>query len=262
LSNQKYDWTFIHREVVDSTNNLAHRLAVEGEVRWPLVVWAARQTSGRGRGSHAWWSDEGSLTFTIGLDPAAHGLRVVHEPRLALAAAVAVIEAIAPLAPTAALGIRWPNDIEAAGRKLGGILPERVETTAGARLLVGIGLNVRTRLADAPPEVQRMATSIEALRGSPYDAGMADLLGSILTRFEQSTAALVRDDPTLAERWRQLDSLAGEWVRVQQVSQTLTGRALGIEPDGSLRLLTERGPINIQGGQVLRDPLSHSLTNR
>ena len=29
------------------------------------------------------------------------------------------------------IGIRWPNDLEADGRKLGGILPERLETAQG-----------------------------------------------------------------------------------------------------------------------------------
>ncbi len=35
-------------------------------------------------------------------------------------------------------GVRWPNDIEVAGRKLAGVL---VETAAHARAVVGIGVN-------------------------------------------------------------------------------------------------------------------------
>ena len=102
---------------------------------------AAEQTSGRGRGENQWWSDEGSLTFTIALAPENHGLLVHQEPRLALMAAVAAIEAIGTLGlPTQGIGIRWPNDIEVGGRKLGGILPERVEIHKGHRLLLGVGL--------------------------------------------------------------------------------------------------------------------------
>src|SRR5437763_624333 len=134
----------IRREVVESTNDLARDLAVSGPADLPLAVLAARQTRGRGRGAHAWWSDAGSLTFSILLDPAAHGLDAAHEPRLALAAAVAIVEAIAGEVPAGALGIRWPNDVEAGGRKLAGILPERVATASGPRLVIGIGLNVLT----------------------------------------------------------------------------------------------------------------------
>src|SRR5690348_9213630 len=120
--------TRVHREVVDSTSDLARQLVVEGDVACPLLVLARRQTRGRGRGDHSWWSDPGSLTFTVALDPAAHGLRAEQEPRLALASAVAVVEAIAlRLDPGQDRpGIRWPNDVEVANRKVAGILPERV----------------------------------------------------------------------------------------------------------------------------------------
>src|SRR5438046_905686 len=119
--------SFICRETVASTSDDARRLVIEGLEGLPLVVWAANQTKGRGRGERSWWSDAGSLTFTIALDPVAHDLRPEHMPRLALTAAVAIIEAVGPMTPGAGLGIRWPNDVESGGRKLAGILPERVE---------------------------------------------------------------------------------------------------------------------------------------
>ncbi|MBV8228764.1 MAG: hypothetical protein JO329_02155, partial [Planctomycetaceae bacterium] len=102
-------WPFvrmlIERDVVESTNDLARELAIAGTVELPLAIRAARQTRGRGRGAHAWWSDAGSLTFSVLLDPAAHGLRVADEPKLALATAVALIEAAAGDLPPGAAGI-------------------------------------------------------------------------------------------------------------------------------------------------------------
>ena len=86
--------TVVRRPVVDSTNDLAKSMLLQGLDELPLLIWADRQTLGRGRGANQWWSDEGSLTFTIVLDPTAHGLRVDQEPRLALMTAVAVIKAI------------------------------------------------------------------------------------------------------------------------------------------------------------------------
>ena len=158
-------WPFV-REIlvfdeVASTSDMA-RLILRDEAReLPLALWARRQTSGRGRGENQWWSDEGSLTFTIVLAPEKHRLLVHQEPRLALMTAVAVIEAIGTLGlPAQGIGIRWPNDIEVGGRKLGGILPERVEIDTGHRLLLGVGLNVLTRVDLAPPAVGRMATSL------------------------------------------------------------------------------------------------------
>src|SRR5208337_3133388 len=92
--------TVLRRHVVDSTNDLARSMLLQGLNELPFLIWADRQTLGRGRGKNQWWSDDGSLTFTLALDPAAHSLRIDQEPRLALMTAVAVIEAIGALGLT------------------------------------------------------------------------------------------------------------------------------------------------------------------
>jgi BirA family biotin operon repressor/biotin-[acetyl-CoA-carboxylase] ligase len=249
-----YLQTIIHHEVVESTNDLAKQLAVEGRVDAPFVVRATRQTRGRGRGNHSWWSDSGSLTFSIVLDPAAQGLRVEQEPTLALAAAVAVIEAIEGLVPAGAAGIRWPNDIEVGGRKLGGILPERVETARGPRLVLGIGLNVLTQLADAPREVRQMAISLTEVAASPLRPEDLDcLFRDVLGGFELTLARLAHDHLELAARWGRLDSLLGRWVRVDLGSEIVAGLGQGIDPDGALLLAGERETVRLFGGRVLRE---------
>lgn len=249
--------TLVHHETLASTSDRARALAARGTISLPLAVRADRQTHGRGRGVHAWWSDAGSLTFTLVLDPAAHGLRPVHEPRLALASAVAVIDAVARefLSPSAAkaLGIRWPNDVEAAGRKLGGILPERVVTPLGPRLLIGIGLNVRTRLADAPADVRRLAVAVAELRRDPMPSAALDrAFRAILEQFQSVSERLAGGDPTLAERWDQLDLLRDRRVRVDLGPRIVTGLGRGIDPEGALRLATESETVRLFGGQVLR----------
>ena len=140
LSSLPFARTVLHYPSVDSTNTLARSLVLQSSVDLPLLVWADMQTLGRGRGANQWWSDEGSLTFTVGIDPATHGLRIDQEPRLALVAALAMIQAINDLElKVPEIGIRWPNDVEAKGRKLCGILPERVEAERTCRLLIGVG---------------------------------------------------------------------------------------------------------------------------
>jgi BirA family transcriptional regulator, biotin operon repressor / biotin---[acetyl-CoA-carboxylase] ligase len=248
--------TLIRREVVPSTSDLARQLIVAGEGELPFAVWASRQTRGRGRGANLWWSDPGSLTFTVALDPSAHALRIEHEPRLALATAVAIIEAIVPLGLSQAPGIRWPNDIEAGGRKLGGILPERLETPSGPRLLIGIGLNVSSRLVDAPPEIQSLAASLVDLRPGPLPTGEAErLLHTILDGFASAVDRLAHDDPDLPARWEELDTLRGRRVRVDLGPRIVPGVCQGIDAEGALCLDTSEGPLRLFGGQVLRDPL-------
>ncbi len=102
--------TFIERSLVDSTSDRAREILSAETPPLPLLVVAERQTKGRGRGANQWWSDEGSLTFTLAIDPKSHGLTVEHQPRIALAMAVAIVNALLPVAQ--GLSIRWPNDVE------------------------------------------------------------------------------------------------------------------------------------------------------
>src|SRR3954454_17924932 len=63
-----------HFGEIDSTSDQAKRMLVDGSIEAPALVWADRQTRGRGQGSNDWWSDAGSLTATVVLDPSDLGL--------------------------------------------------------------------------------------------------------------------------------------------------------------------------------------------
>ncbi len=252
--------TVLRRPEVNSTNDLARSLLLQGLDVLPLLIWADSQILGRGRGENRWWSDKGSLTFTLALDPAAHGVRIDQEPRLALMTAVAVIEAMNGLGLTdPGIGIRWPNDIEVNGRKLGGILPERVETEYGHRLLIGIGINVLTRIDQAPPDVQRMAITLNALHYQPLESTLlACLLAAILTQFERALIRLAADDPGLARQWNRLNLLRDQVVRIALGPRVITGTVHEIDVHGALGIHDGQRVQHLFGGQVLRGPASNA----
>ncbi len=242
--------TVLVRDEVASTSDLARELVKSSEVALPLVVHARKQTRGRGRGEHRWWSDEGSLTFTIAIDPCSHGLRRDHEPKLALAVAVGMIELGEAMGSSVPLQVRWPNDVEAGGLKLAGILPERIETAFGPRVLIGVGLNVATRFASAPSEVRGMAISLRDLCGRELE--IPAVLEAFLERFPALLARLVRDDPGLAEAWSDRDSLTGKSIQLKVGTEILVGRGGGITRTGGLILVRDGGTSVHHGGQVLR----------
>ncbi len=246
--------TFVAYESVDSTSDRAADLVRKGSAPLPLAVWARRQNRGRGRGSHQWWSDPGSLTFTVAIAPAAHGLTGQDEPKLALIAALAVIDALAELGLLPPrTGIRWPNDVEVDGRKLGGILPEKIDTPSGHRALIGVGLNVLTNLPGAPDEVRDMATSLVALHAKPIDPELPQrLMSVVLAHFAILLGRLAARDFELPVRWNQLDTLRDQWLNIDQGGRVLSGRGDGIDADGALCLDDGRTRIRVFGGQVLR----------
>lgn len=246
--------TTLFFDEIESTSDRAAELVRGGGHELPLVVWARRQTRGRGRGTHEWWSDEGSLTFTLAIDPDHHGLAVADEPKLALTMAVSIVSALSGLKlGSSALGIRWPNDIEAGGKKLAGILPERLETRAGRRDLIGVGLNVLSRLGESPEPIRAMATSLAALHETTWEESILPvIMAAIMKQFEQFLYRLVAADSELAMEWARLDLLRDRPVRVNLGSRIVAGMARGIDAEGALCVDVGGEELRLFGGQVLR----------
>ena len=224
----------------------------------PIVVTTQRQTAGRGRGDHQWFSDHGSLTFTLGISPQALGLSLVELVPVGLLTACSMISAIESLWPSIAgqLGVRWPNDIECDHGKVGGILPECIIKGGNdLLLLIGVGVNVTTDLANGPPEARSIGTAIGNLV-SPYDfveRPLDSLLQAFLQHFRKGLGRL--SDPTNA--WiteaSPYDRLMNQPVKARQGHDFIEGLAQGWDNTGRLLILQASGEIvPISSGQILR----------
>lgn len=110
------------------------------------VIWAERQTKGRGQRGHTWSSVEGeNLTFSLVLEP--HFLPVARQFSLSQAVALSLIATFAGYGIDTR--IKWTNDIYCGERKLVGILIENsMSTQTLGRTVVGIGINVNQREFD------------------------------------------------------------------------------------------------------------------
>jgi len=231
-----------HHDRLGSTNDRAIRLASEpGEL--PLLIVAYRQTAGRGRGTNRWWAGPGSLTMSLLLEPEMVAAGRTTTPMSALATAVGVVDAVAPLLAQHDVGIHWPNDVIAAGRKLAGIL---VEVLPSRCLVVGIGVNSNNSLADVPDDLRQTATTLYELTGRPHDqtAIVVSLLKNLETGF-----ALLRSAPE--EIAAQADALClqhGRTLTIQQGQEPTTGQCGGIAPDGALLLETPQGDKRFYSG--------------
>lgn len=143
----------------DSTQDAARRLAQAGAPDGTLV-WALRQSAGRGRLGRRWKSAPGGLYATWLLRPEFPPERLAE---LSLACGAALAEALKRFGADTA--VKPPNDVMALGkdgrwRKLCGVLCEASGDSERLHwLLIGFGVNV-----DNPPPLAR-ATSLKALRG-------------------------------------------------------------------------------------------------
>jgi BirA family biotin operon repressor/biotin-[acetyl-CoA-carboxylase] ligase len=235
------------REAVGSTNAEAAALAAAGAPHGTLVV-ADGQTAGRGRLGRAWESPPGVGVWASWiLRPTLPG---AEAPRLTLLASVATAEAIRGWAGAAAL-LKWPNDVEVAGRKVAGVLAELATEGAGIRhVVLGIGINVNQVEADFPPALAGRATSVRLAVGGPVDRFL--LLRGACARLASWLAAEAEHGwrPVL-RRWGELDGAAGRLVRVEVDGRAEAGRAAGIDRTGALQVRREDGEtIRVGAGEV------------
>lgn len=226
------------RETADSTNDDLRALACDGAADG-LVLLALLQTAGRGRRGAAWFSPPGaSLAISILVRPQA---TKALWPRLALAAGLAIAEAIESFGPTT--GIKWPNDVWVGRRKIAGILVEADSDFA----IVGIGLNVHT--TDFPSEVSEIATSLSLETG--LQIPRAEVLAAVVRRFAIRRNQIDSEFHHLLNAVRQRCVLTDHRVSLTTSSGPKQGVVEGIAQGGELLLRTENGLENlIQADEV------------
>jgi len=233
----------LHYSVLPSTNRTAIKMARE---RAPegLVVLADRQTEGRGRLGRDWYSPQGDgLYFSILFRPRCHEERFAL---LSLVMGVGVANGLEMLG-IKNVGIKWPNDIQIAGRKVAGILVESQKVDGAMFAAAGVGINVSNR--EFPPEIAERATSIELATGTSHTN--EEILGLLLGEIERfySDVCLGRDNELLSQL-RRLDVLDGKEVTVK-AGKTIVGTASGIDAMGALILRTADGTEKkITSGEV------------
>jgi BirA family biotin operon repressor/biotin-[acetyl-CoA-carboxylase] ligase len=228
-----------------STSDLAAERARAGAPAG-LVVAADAQTGGRGRLGRTWHSPAGeNLYVSLLLRPRRPAVEI---PPLTLLAGAAVARAVAPLGVSPRL--KWPNDVQLVDevgqrRKLAGLLTEMV--SAGARVehvVVGIGLNVNATAF--PPELADRATSLRLALGRPLDRAL--VLARVLDAFEPLYDEFEQRGPAVAvAAFTELAALPQRC----RIDDRLQGVALGVDPDGALRLRDDAGQIHrVISGEV------------
>ena len=224
----------VHYRSTDSTNQRAREIAARGAPHGTVVT-ADQQSAGRGRQGRTWSAPPGSAVLmslivrNLGQSPAL----------LPLVAAVAVCEAAESVAEVRC-EIKWPNDVWVDRRKLAGILVEGRFAEGWA--VVGIGLNVSTRVEEFPPELRSSATSLLAATGA--ELGNEDVLSALLESLERRLST--RPDELL-DAWRARDALYGERVSWNGGE----GTATGIDDSGALIVDSDSGDrVTLDAGEV------------
>ncbi len=136
--------------IVDVTGSTNDDLLEAGKQGAPhgTGLAARAQTAGRGRRGHKWDSTAGNLLLSIVLRPCVNPAKYSG---LAAVSGLAVLEALEKQGLASEIALKWPNDLVARGRKLGGILVEAARDNEGKPFAVcGIGVNVNYTPQEVP----------------------------------------------------------------------------------------------------------------
>jgi len=155
-------------EEASSTNDLAWEAEARGAPEG-FVVFAERQTAGRGQYGRRWESAPyQGLWFSVLLRP-----RITLNESPQLTSLLATVAAATIIEETGlAASIKAPNDIYVASRKIAGVLVEgRAARDGGYTAVAGLGVNVNQTLEDFPPELQTTAGSLRMATGRAIQRG-------------------------------------------------------------------------------------------
>ncbi|MDX6324752.1 MAG: BirA family transcriptional regulator [Nocardioidaceae bacterium] len=226
-----------------STNALVAARARAGEPDG-LVVVAEHQTAGRGRLDRSWETPaNAALTFSVLVRAEVLPERWPWLPLLTGVAVSAGVEAVG--GPACVL--KWPNDVLHDGRKLAGILAERIQTPSGSAGVVGLGLNVSQSQEELPvPTAGSLATT------GHHAVDRTDLLLGILRELERRLTQWSRGDDRVAGEYLQRMDTLGRRVRVLLPGgDSVEGLAVGVSHHGALELETVQGRRTVSAGDVV-----------
>lgn len=208
-------YSLVRLEEVESTQDEARR-RFDGT---PVLVIADRQSAGRGRSGAGWVNAPQAAAISLCFSLPAQPLTTIP-----LTAGVAAAEVIGST-------LKWPNDLERGGRKLGGILSE----TSGGVVVVGLGLNIWW---PDPPD------GIGSLSSEPPEGDEAARLGE---GWAQGFLRLLEDPTWPRDRYDKLCLTVGQEIAWEPSGR---GRATSIDGDGALLVETTDGMTRLTSGTV------------
>ncbi len=227
----------------ESSNEIAKALAREGLREGTLVI-CEEQSRGRGRLSREWISPRGGIWCSLLLKPT---LTPGEAPLLGFASALSIAKSIRKLYSLDAQ-LKWPNDVMIGEKKVAGVLVEvEAEVDAINFAVVGFGIDANFSSSQFPLEVREIATTLRDELG--HDIKREELLAEVLNEMEAHYGSLLRGAKSeLIAEYKSLCSTLGKKVRVVQRDREIVGKALDIDADGSLIVLTPSRRVKVTYG--------------
>ncbi len=236
----------IHKELVDSTNIAAFKIALAGEQEGTCLI-AESQTKGKGRLGRKWCSPlERNIYLSVIVRPSVHP-SVVYP--ITFLSSLAVYDTVLQATDQKPV-LKWPNDVLMNGRKICGTLLElSTEADMVRFVVIGIGLNVNMETTDVDEDVQKKAGSLLTETKKVFERAM--LCGMLLTNLEKYYILFTEKGATeICRIWEERAQIRDKFMEINQMGESYKGVCKGIDRDGSILLDTGGITRKIIAGDV------------
>ncbi len=224
---------------IDSTNRYLFDLP-NHDLTQGRVCLAEMQTAGKGRRGRNWVSTFGSNIYLSIIWQFNQGYASTQG--LSLAVGIAVVRALHAYGVTA-VGLKWPNDIFYAGKKLGGILIEIAGEAEGpCRAVIGLGLNVLLTQHEAKSITQAWTDLTHILDDKVVNrnrlvATVLTHLMMVLNEFQHTGLA------SFINEWSTYDCLKHQAITLLIGERSVSGMMRGINENGLVLIEHHDGRI-------------------
>lgn len=239
MTNDSRDWISTRGKLkcltvldsVESTNLLAQEKPLQ-----PFeAIISLNQTSGRGRWNRKWVSRPGealALSVAVPGREGAHPNAGAPVSWLPLIAGASLVRAVRQSGVVEA-GLKWPNDVVVADRKLSGIL---VEGAQSGVMIVGIGVNLHFETEPPAPRAISLGELVR-VTGSALDDLVSIFLSELFEMWKGSF-------PTVREAVASVMTTVGREVKVvSQSGDSWVGRAEALDDFGGLMVRNPSGEL-------------------
>tara|TARA_B100001939_G_scaffold253614_1_gene220601 strand:- start:1 stop:774 length:774 start_codon:yes stop_codon:yes gene_type:complete len=223
-------------ENIDSTNEECKRINQKKDFH---VVIAEKQTMGKGRLGKSWSSpSSGNVYMSI------YSKELTNNTPLSLIVGLVCVTTLNSMIKRNSIGLKWPNDMLFAKKKIGGILVEKEIKGKTINNIVGIGINLNH------PEKEAWWGDLQKFK---MHLRRDELINKIIHSYIQFCDNGISN---WQEQWHAHCVHLNHEIKIKQNNKIINeGIFLGINDDGSLNLIMdnnkktkyEYGEISIEG---------------
>ena len=219
---------------LDSTNEEAWELSEQGYQHGSIII-TENQTKGKGRQNNSWSTVAGkSLAFTLILDKEYSNS---SSSFISLVAGISIVESIMKRGVDCFL--KWPNDIFASNKKIGGILCEsKIKDKRIKKMIIGMGLNVNETVEEHPQDIQNYISTMYSITNHAHQREL--IVAEFLNSFEKWMSKIKDERAKILDAWN---------VHCMHINKSISFFDKGKQKKGTFIGLNDEGyaKINING---------------